>query len=450
MQKLAAYLLERPNHTDDRAQDGDGVRLRSLVQQWLLDKGACSIGQRGTYSAEDGSNATYEIHEAFDTADSWILYRLTEIASGRRFDTAISVTVTAPRVAVYCTLEVGSTEAVVNRIQAEPRCPRIIRTILEMPGEWWLGPTQLRGLTTVEGFSEGEALAEQIQQPERSIPYLIISTVQGKPALEKLGENLARDLAGLARVCLVDEQASWALTDRLGKWNSCFAGGLRLYWPRFSLADPFGNPLWTATRLIAPAFDVGAFRRQLRLQIMSAAATSITRPLEIEGIRNAAQRAEYATLKKNASSLRDFEKLADTYARDNDELRTERDLQYEEIRRLQQRLSASERDCSALRYHLRQVKPDSLPEKEDEISPDSVEQPASPIRGETRYYKKRDSAPAHDIMVRTNACGHDAWQSAAKADKAKKGIAKLEARNDWEAIHHCGSCTGGGLWRVTW
>ena len=36
-------------------------------------------------------------------------------------------------------------------------------------------------------------------------------------------------------------------------------------------------------------------------------------------------------------------------------------------------------------------------------------------------------------------------------DKAKMGIAKLEnSRNDWSKIHHCDSCTGGGMWRVTW
>jgi len=47
-------------------------------------------------------------------------------------------------------------------------------------------------------------------------------------------------------------------------------------------------------------------------------------------------------------------------------------------------------------------------------------------------------------------CGHNSWQGANKADKAKKGIAKLEGTEAWRLVQHCGKCTGGGFWRVEW
>lgn len=54
-------------------------------------------------------------------------------------------------------------------------------------------------------------------------------------------------------------------------------------------------------------------------------------------------------------------------------------------------------------------------------------------------------------MERVNDCGHNAWQGANSADKAKKGIAHFENdRKDWKTIQHCGTCQGGGMWRVKW
>jgi len=55
------------------------------------------------------------------------------------------------------------------------------------------------------------------------------------------------------------------------------------------------------------------------------------------------------------------------------------------------------------------------------------------------------------MMVCVPDCGCNRWQGAQKADKAKKGIAKLENdRSDWKIIQHCASCTGGGMWKVRW
>lgn len=74
-----------------------------------------------------------------------------------------------------------------------------------------------------------------------------------------------------------------------------------------------------------------------------------------------------------------------------------------------------------------------------------------PTAGDVRFYKKTHSAPTHDIMVRVPDCGCNNWETSSAADKARKGIARLEGdRVDWKTMHHCASCTGGGMWKVRW
>src|SRR5690606_36121146 len=76
--------------------------------------------------------------------------------------------------------------------------------------------------------------------------------------------------------------------------------------------------------------------------------------------------------------------------------------------------------------------------------------PDKPKPGEVRFYKKTHSKSNYDVLVPIPDCGHTSWQNAAKADKAKKGIIRLQGSDDWSQVQHCGSCTGGGVWRVKW
>lgn len=66
----------------------------------------------------------------------------------------------------------------------------------------------MRGLSQVDGFDAGEALALEIQNEERAVPFVVVSRVLGTTALPKLDEKLAHDLAGVANVYSIDEDAS--------------------------------------------------------------------------------------------------------------------------------------------------------------------------------------------------------------------------------------------------
>lgn len=468
MQKVAAYVLERRENTNwPEVRRSESGRIRDVIQAWLDSKGAKGDGTTGTFDAEDGANATFSVETAQDGDRSWTMYRLDEVTDdGRHFATLVSVTVGNEAVTVYLTMEVGSAGTHVRPVQVDPFCPRLIRDLLDLEGRWHHGSSTLRELRAISGFENGEGLAAAILDPNRTVPFVVVSQTDGSTALPKLDEKLAFDLAGLANVFAVDEDASWALTDALGKRLSCYDGAVRVYWPHFSReSDPYRHPLWTGARLGAfsddPRQTRERFRRQMRATMMRAAALGTIRPKEIDEIRDAAAKAVFATMKAKATSKTDFEKLADSYAADNDELRKEKATLEERIAGLQSRISELEAEKTAIlvRAQNAELLLKYTPESADDIAPEGDdehegddEEIGPPESGEVRFYKKtRSNNPRRDVMVHVHDCGHNSWQNAAKADKAKKGIAHLEGgRNDWKTVQHCGSCTGGGMWRVRW
>jgi hypothetical protein len=121
----------------------------------------------------------------------------------------------------------------------------------------------------------------------------------------------------------------------------------------------------------------------------------------------------------------------------------------EEVSRLSEQVRLGDSDRAALIYQLRSVG-QATEVDGDEIEPDFSEERAAPKSGEVRFYKKQYSAPTHDILIQVPDCGHNSWQAAAKAEKAKKGVAKLEGASEWRTLQHCSNCTGGGMWRVRW
>lgn len=69
-----------------------------------------------------------------------------------------------------------------------------------------------------------------------------------------------------------------------------------------------------------------------------------------------------------------------------------------------------------------------------------------------RYFKKIRNASSYDVLVERGPCGHakGRWQRTQKADKARKGLARVLGGETWDKLEKCPCCTGGGVWRVTW
>jgi hypothetical protein len=462
MQKIGAYLLERRDGMfDASARNAEAAALRTEVRKWLEGKGAPEGATSGQYRAEDGSDATFATESAEDSGNSWSMARLEEVArNGRRFVAGVSVTTTRDAVIVYASLEVGSVASEINPVTVDARCPRIVRILLDLPGQWYHRASRLRPLRQVAGFDNGEELARELLSAERTLPWLVVTEFQRQTVLPGLDGALAYDLAGLANVVRLNEEAAWGLTDSLGRPFSCYSGAIRIYWPHLSASDdPFRHPLWTAQRLQGagenPDETLTRFRSQLRNRFMRASALSVVRPREIDAIRANVARRSLDDLKASAGSLAEYKELADSYAADNDKLRAANGKLTERVAELAATLEETRTALLArienaelqLRYREKDdqaIQPESeAPADKDEVGP--------PVCGDVRFYKKSHAAPTHDIMLRVGDCGCNNWQGGHAGDKAKKGIAKLEGgRTDWSKLQHCGSCTGGGLWRVAW
>lgn len=466
MQKVAAYLLERRDgmeRAEQRATEAESIKQKIL--EWLRGKGAVGDGSRGTYAAEDQSNAKFTIEEAQDPPRTWWMTRLEEITpDGRCFVASVSVTTAVDKIAVYTSLEAGSDATQVSPVEIDPRTPRIIRTLLAMPGHWYHGVSRIQQIQRISGFESGEVLADEILNPLRTVPIILLTKDHEDFALPNLDRALSRNVAGLANVVALDQDGTWAITDRLGTTYRCFGGAVRIYWPRFDFTDgPARHPLWTAARLRASDRDTAQtlerFCHQIRTIIMRASALSVVRPREIDEIRGAAIRQAFAEMKSRASSLEDFQTLADAYATENDKLRAEKDRLQDECSALSMRVADLDAKYSTLRIQAERAAKQLLYHEtgeakgEVEIEPedDTSDEEAPPRSDEIRYYKKKFAASAHDVMVRVGDCGCNRWENANKADKARKGIIKIEGgRSDWKTLQHCASCDGGGMWKVRW
>lgn len=445
---------------EPEARAAETNRIKTKVEDWLRSKGASSLGLTGSYQPPDGSAGTFKIQEAADGDRTlWGLDLQEDTTEGRRFLAGLSITADSDKVSVYITLETGWITTQVMPVSLDPRCPRIVRDLIRLPGRWFHGASLLNQAKSIMGFEAGETLVHEIQSADRSVPIIAISKRHGEFALPDLERTLGYDLVGLANVCILDEDASWALTDVLGRDWCCYHGAVRLYWPRFALGqDRFQHPLWTAERLNSregdPEETRELFRRQLRGLIFRASALSVTRPREIDEIRAAHNRRGFTELRQQATSLAGFEELADSYAKENDLLRQELALARNQAEDLQKQVWSLEGDNLALKSHLAAKDTAEATDNEGEIAPSGDECEAviaEPTPGETRFYKKHYARQTHDIMLRVQDCGHNRWQNATRADKAKKGISKLENdRNDWQSLQHCAICTGGGMWKVRW
>lgn len=458
MQRVATYLLERRDGLHDaKARSAEYEGTKAEIRAWLDSKGASGSESGGSYQPEDGSSGTYRSQEVSDDSRKcWSVQVQEDSNDGRRFAVHISVLLLADRVTVYVFSEAGLRAEQVRPVSVDARCPRIVRNLLRLPGKWYHGTSTVESRRAVRGFDGGEMLVQEIRSEARALPLVVVSTTGLDLALPELDQKIEYDLTGLASVALIDEDASWALTDVLGAEWACYWGAVRLFWPGFDSGhDRFAHPLWTRERLTrlgrTPMESREQIRRQLRSLVFRASVLGVGRPQEIDAIRDSARNRAVVNLRERAQSLAEFKELADLYSAENDELREERD----QLRLLNDELEAEvtqlESDKQALQAHLQAKSAGEDAWVGADSSDPSEDAAVAPRAGETRFYKKVHSRPGYDVLVRISDCGHSSWQNASKAEKAKKGIVRHEnGRSDWKSVQHCGSCTGGGVWKVRW
>lgn len=441
MQSLAAYAFET-------VVDNPGARLDlidQLVDEWLSKKGAESPRSGdGAFVSKTGDGTGQFSRQLVqsEVGDLREIELIETAHTGAMFTTALQIAAAGGRISVFASLAATPGESRVAPIGLYPRCPGVIRSMIERFPDWKFFGQEVPLAQAFDARDTGSAelLCASLRSDTRRLPIVVISNDEDEAIWPDLHHKVSDSLVGLADVAVVSAESSWVLTDALGPRNSCYLGAVRLYWPGSRTDGVLPGITWTAARLATFGSDDAGRNRFLgilRKEVMSVAALTMTSPPICREIRNTAEKERLRSL-ESGSRNRELDSIIEENARLEAELqdaqRTIQTLQWKLVA-----ASYAQREEAAAN--------DDLAEQDGDAPGDAPPQP-----GETRFYKKIGSGGGVDALVITKACNHKEsnWKPAFKGDQAEKGLLKLEGRNDWKSLAHCSACTGGGRWRVHW
>jgi hypothetical protein len=326
MRRVACYTASS-TLSDNESLADEILAIKSFVFDWLGGKGRL---QEGTYGPEltlyDGRRAGVTYHDyKTPTGQCWEC-QLDEPSESGRFLTRIVIGGRHNQMQVFIELRAGGEALNLQPLTIDPYCPEIYRTILNSR-EWYTGAAFVRTQPIpFHGRQGAAALLNVIQHPDRNLPLVLISTIDGKPLVGNLAEVCARDLAGLAIVATADEGVCWALTEELGREWSCYNQSVRMYWPLQGKLDrATAHPWWTVRRLLenAPTLEIAAqrLRSALRRQLLALSTYTIAEPSMLLEVRHDAEAARLRELRERANETGDWQEWAEELSAENDRLR---------------------------------------------------------------------------------------------------------------------------------
>ena len=195
-------------------------------------------------------------------------------------------------------------------LQIEPHTPGFIQQVVEncrlISGQKLLSFAP----TVYENETDVEDLIDYLIDPSRQLPIFVVTLAENgqaeHPTLDTTA--LSRAVLGIGHVALLHPEATWRLTERLGKLKSVFGGAARVYLPGFSDdADPFTHRLVLANQLDTTGDAARATRwmRQLAAQ-ESVLRTKLGRDvLPFAAIRDASLQLRQQNLRNEDASASD-------------------------------------------------------------------------------------------------------------------------------------------------
>jgi hypothetical protein len=347
MRKVAGYLLSTNVHPDNRRARLELVD--ALVEKWLASKGErTDEGSKATIRYQDGRRAEYRKAVTPSEHGTLIEHFLVEPTDVGMFETFIALGEDGAELAAYIELRAAGDAYHIEPVHFDVRCPQIVRSLIDCGESWAVADTPVTSRPMAfKGSNEALTLIEVVWHRERNLPVIAITPHEGAQLTENFAESLAADLSGLALIVTLDEEATWALTRARGKEWSCYNGAVRLYWPMGPKFDsPFAHPLWTHSALMrgmaTPQDASSRLRRQLRNQIIGLSAFSVLQPPFFQLIRRKARQSELEELRQKGAGAEEWQGIAEEYAKDNDELRTQKAELGELVRDLRARVAALE------------------------------------------------------------------------------------------------------------
>lgn len=440
MQRLGAYSFYAKLNEEELNKRFLEIKIK--IKQWLLDKGVENTDKRnGEFKSKTGDGIGNYYIEAFDNLKGKIFEaNLREKTNNNKiFYTKISLVQNEEKIIVYSSLAVSSDDNVISPFSIYPKCPLIIRDIIGLYSDWYFSEDNL--INTEKKLIDEKIdvleICQKIKSPNRGLPIILVSVDEDELIWPNLAEDIAKDLVGIASVYAITSEASWDLTDELGKKNSCYLGATKIYWPLFKGDNSINTKTWTSgffDEINKNGNGLKKFLSIIRNLVMSTAALTIGSPKSLNDIRRFELHEQIKNLEKNV-----LENKLNEFAEENSELNTQCNSLHTENAALRLKIAQLEDEIYELKYESKEKK------ENDDIENKEIS------KGDIIFYKKiGNRGGGVDTLVRFKDCPHNNWKPAHSGDQAEKGIAKLEGRNDWQSIWHCPSCTGGGRWKIIW
>ncbi len=246
MRRVACYAAESSlkEHED---RESAHSKLDHVVRAWVKSKGALTEnGAHTDVSLSGGRVARFTLDTVHAPSARISEYALMEPTDSGKFLTLLWIASRHQSICVFLELRAGGEALQVRPIPVDARCPDVYRQILDSR-EWFTGAAIVRTKAIPFIGTRGcDNFVRVLQHVDRNLPIVAVSVVNGVAFDRDIAECLARDLAGLAIVCVVDEMASWGITEKLGREWSCYNKGVRLYWPmRGVIANAYNHPRWS-------------------------------------------------------------------------------------------------------------------------------------------------------------------------------------------------------------
>ena len=132
-----------------------------------------------------------------------------------------------------------------DQLTLDPHSPGIVLQLAQRPG-LCAGRYRITAEpNTVQSDTHMQALIDQLIDPTRKLPLIVLSVPASSLNPEKSQIDsavLARAVVGLAHVVILPARFTWGLSEQFGKRLSVFEGASRMYLPGFTAdSNPFGG-----------------------------------------------------------------------------------------------------------------------------------------------------------------------------------------------------------------
>lgn len=289
----ASFSLGRP----DSAPEPELVTAAAeVVLRWVASKyqtEPASNWERGELEVgQDRASWQLELFKG-SQARLWMLeWQQRETVSGIVWQTRCQAGADPSGARFTIRIAIDSVDARLAPVHYEVGRPNVIPELAKSPGIH-LDDRRLTALPARASRGGIPDLVELLLDHRRRLPVVVLTPTGATGHGLVDPRKVASRVIGLAHVVeIVEREATFLLSDRLGNLLSVYGGAIRTYWPGFTLeANPLSHPLWLPERVEAIEASGTGVARRLE-QMLAAVAVMRVQPDPLEAKLRAARDSE--------------------------------------------------------------------------------------------------------------------------------------------------------------